>query len=298
MPRLSVLMPVFNSERLVKRAITTTLRALPRDSELVALNDGSTDHTLRVLSSIDDSRLRVMTQENMGVAAGLSRLLAETSSEYIARMDADDVCLPWRFSRQVRSMEAGADVVFSTVVALRAHRPPIPPRPQRISFAAFRFHLLLENPVAHSTMFARRDVIESIGGYRAVPAEDYDLWLRLAAEGRRLVREALPTLGYRFHGGQVTASNGWRSASWSNESVGGAFADLATVLLGTPERRITAVSIDTSLTSAQRRAVFGQFSARFTDAVSSLPASDRHPLLARLAARGRWLDGRIGEADT
>lgn len=293
MPRLSVLMPVFNAERMVRRAITTTLRALPADSELVALDDGSADATPRVLASISDSRLRVLTQKNAGVAASLTTLLAETDSQYVARMDADDVCFPWRFGQQQRAIDGGSDVTFSTVVALRNRRPPVPPRPQRISSRAFPFHLLLKNPVAHSTMFAKRSVIEDVGGYRTIPAEDYDLWLRLALAGRRLTRDRVPTIGYRFHPGQVTATDGWRRSSWTDDTLGLVYADLAQRLVGYRELRITTLSVDDSLTPSQKRADFGEFARRFHAAVAPLPAGDRRGLLAKLAERRRWLESRL-----
>src|SRR5690606_12676863 len=101
------------------------------------------------------------------------------------------------------------------------------PRPSRIAPEDFGLHLLLTNPVAHPTLMARRSALERVGGYREVPTEDYDLWLRLAAGGARLERQALPGLAYRMHPGQITASATWRRASWTDPTISAAFAELS-----------------------------------------------------------------------
>ena len=78
------------------------------------------------------------------------------------------------------------------------------------------WHLLLTNPVCHPTMLATRDIIDRVGGYRSVPAEDYDLWIRVASAGGRIRRLASWGLLYRIHPGQVTGNKAWRSDSWKN----------------------------------------------------------------------------------
>ncbi|MGO1319451.1 MAG: glycosyltransferase family 2 protein, partial [Galactobacter sp.] len=165
MPRLSVLMPAFNAQATVLPAVRSTLRALPRDAELVVLDDGSTDDTARVLSQLGDRRLRVLSRANDGVASGLNLLLQETDSDYIARMDADDLVLPGRFRRQLAAARDGADAVFTTVVTWNQHKLT-PPRPSAILPQDFGLHLLLTNPVAHSTLLARREAVDRVGGYR------------------------------------------------------------------------------------------------------------------------------------
>lgn len=106
MPRLSVLMPVYNSAATLPAAVKSTLRALPEDSELVILDDGSTDRTLALAQGFTDQRVRVLSQSNAGVAAALNALLSASDSEFIARMDADDIVLPGRFGRQLRDRKS------------------------------------------------------------------------------------------------------------------------------------------------------------------------------------------------
>lgn len=212
MPRISVLIPVRDAESTIGRAIRTTLRALPRDAEVVVWNDGSTDGTAHALSRIDDRRLRVLGSDvSLGIGATLRELVAATDSEFVARMDADDVCLPWRFAVQVGLMRrTPMDLLFSSIIAFRTGpfraRPTMP---RTIRPEAMALHLAVTNLLCHPSLIARRSAIELAGGYRDVPAEDYDLWLRASAAGLRLTRHAIPVLAYRHHGGQVSGAAGY-----------------------------------------------------------------------------------------
>ncbi|WP_277370237.1 glycosyltransferase family 2 protein [Rhodococcus rhodochrous] len=213
MPQLSVILPVRNGEKFIRRAVTSTLRALPRDANLVILNDGSTDATPDILDSLACTKIEIIESTGCGgLANALNMLLKATDSEYVARMDADDVALPWRFTHQVGV--DNADVVFSPVIHLGPK--PLNLRPTRLgelSADTVRRILLIENPIAHSTVVFRRKAISAVGGYRNVLAEDYDLWLRVAAEGMKIHRTSLPVLLYRHHSGQITSDGAWKAAS-------------------------------------------------------------------------------------
>src|SRR4051794_10401516 len=101
MPRLSVIVPAFNAAGTIASAIRSTTRALPRDAEVVVLDDGSADGTADAVRALDDARVRVISRPNRGVAVTLNDLLDATDSELVARMDADDLVLPGRFVRQL-----------------------------------------------------------------------------------------------------------------------------------------------------------------------------------------------------
>ena len=288
MPRLSVLMPVRNAERTIARAVRSTLADLPRDSELLVFDDASSDRTAQVLAEVHDDRLRIIhSAVPTGVALGLNRLLGESDSEFVGRMDADDICLRGRFAREVRAA-ASTDVVFTTVVEFtEGTRTLRPNAPRRLGSVAFPYHLLLTNPVAHPTMFARRAAIAVVEGYREVPAEDYDLWMRLALTGATLSRLAIPGLVYRAHAGQVTLSEGWRLASWRDPLVAAAFAQLSEQLLGRPFARLTTMAVDDGLDDGQFEASLKDFAAAVAAAATRLGAGDRARLLALLEARLR-----------
>lgn len=294
MPRLSVIVPAYNAAGTIASAMRSTLRALPRDSEIVVLDDGSSDGTADVIRGLDDARIRVLSRPNRGVAATLTELLDKTDSDLVARMDADDIVLPGRFGRQLRAVERGADAVFSTVVTWGSGVPGVP-RPSGIDPAAFGLHLLLTNPVAHSTFLGRRSAVTDAGGYRDLPTEDYDLWLRMAARGTRMQRLALPGLAYRVHPNQVTASADWRRASWESAELAASYSELATKLLGASAVRITSLSIDESRTGAEKIAELDRFSTLFTRAIRPHGATARRALERKLAERRSWLIQRVDD---
>src|SRR6476620_11889637 len=94
----------------LKSTAATTLRAMPPDSELLVLDDGSTDGTEAFLSGMSDKRLKVYRNEqSAGVAAASTAMLSRASGEHIARIDGDDICLPWRLAVQRRAIE-GVDI--------------------------------------------------------------------------------------------------------------------------------------------------------------------------------------------
>lgn len=298
MPRLAVLLPVHSAESTLAAALSSTLRALPRDAAVMVLDDGSQDRSAEVARSFDDARVRVVSRPNGGVASALNELLDSTDSEFVARMDADDLVLPGRFTRQLRALrETGSgaertDAVFTTVVQFGRGARPVP-RPSGIAPEDFGMHLLLTNPVAHPTLMARRDALERAGGYRELPTEDYDLWLRMALTGARLRRLPMPGLAYRMHPGQVTASATWRRASWTDPQIGEAYAALSEQLLGARFQRITTLAVDETLAPAERLTRIAEFREHFESALPGRTAAARRALQRKLSERMGWFADRL-----
>lgn len=232
MPRLTVIMPAYNAASTIAAAAKSTLRAMPRDSRLLVADDASTDRTVEVLTALHDPRLEIIRNDrNEGVSRTLNRLVELSDSEFVARMDADDICLPWRFSREIASLEQGADGVFAPVIVFG--RGGL--RPQRfgsISADIIPFLLLRTNPLVHSTFVGKRSLFMKHGGYRDVPSEDYDLWMRSVSQGSRLARIARPTLLYRKHSAQVTSRQEWRRAADASVETADSYRWLSEMLLG------------------------------------------------------------------
>ncbi len=205
MPRLSVHMTAYNAEATIARAVGSTLRALPQDSELVVHDDGSSDGTSAALDAFADRRLRCLPPVgNLGYAAARRRLTAETDSEAVAIMDADDITLPGRFRWQLPMLER-VDAVVSPVI--RFSTAPFrlrPGMPGSIRVPAMPFLLAFGCPLAHPTLVIRRSTLEAVGGYREVVAEDFDLYLRLIARGALLAQSRTYALAYRLHPAQTS----------------------------------------------------------------------------------------------
>jgi glycosyltransferase involved in cell wall biosynthesis len=234
MPELSVLMPVRDGGATVRHAITSTLRAMPGDSELVIWDDHSTDGTVEVVDRVADRRVRLIRSDRtIGVGAALRALCDRTDSRFIARMDADDVCLPWRFAAQsARVRRERCDILFSPVIRFRTSPLRVSPSaPVAIPPAALPLHLAVMCVVMHPTMFAARRAIETAGGYRDVLAEDYDLWLRAGTAGVRMGRMSVPTLAYRRHAAQVSLTGAYARRVRADASLAQSYRDFVRATL-------------------------------------------------------------------
>ena len=283
-PRLSVLMPARNAERTIGEALRSTLRDLPRDAELLVLDDASTDDTREVASSTGDRRVEVIvSDERLGVARAAELLLARANGELAARMDSDDVCLPGRFRAELAAIDEGADIVFSTFQVIGAGiRRPVPPI--RFGPDAARLALLLDCPYPHSTSLAKSSVLRDAGGYRVgAIAEDYDLWLRAATNGAAMVRLARPTVLIRKSATQVTAALGWRESLAWDPVLERSYLALAQRLWGVdtvPWFGELAFTRDGPLTH-DGRALIEPFVSRFVTSLGGLSTVERWSLARR-----------------
>lgn len=273
MTELSVLMPVRNGAATVERAIRSTLRSMPDDSELAIWDDASSDGTLKVIRSFGDRRVRVVSDggEKRGPAGALQALLAATQSRYVARMDADDVSLPWRFTAQLAAIRRQpVDILFSSVLRFRTEPFRLTPSmPLSIPPAALPLHLAVMSILCHPTMMARRGALESVGGYRPDRAEDYDLWLRASSAGLRLARAALPVLAYRRHAGQTSA---WAADTPPGRLLIEAYRDFAASVLGVETEWVPGLAVDSPALQRDRVRVESAVRAR----AAALPSLQRH----------------------
>lgn len=290
MPELSVLLPARNAAATIGQAVASTLRAMPRDAELVILDDGSEDRTSDEAIAAAErvaqaGQMRIIRHEGSGgVSHALNILLEATDSALVARMDADDQCLPWRFTRSLAALNTGDDMVFTQIIETRGnHLSPQPPI--GIAPEVFGLHLLLTNPVSHPTMLARREVLDTLGGYRHVPAEDYDLWMRAALAGARMRRLGLWGLLYRMHDTQITASTQWRQASWNNPAQAEVFAQLSEHLVGQPLDRLVTIA---SLPSAQKATELAAFNRALLPAINAPKGVAAQILRRKLRQRLAW----------
>ncbi|MFA6250672.1 MAG: glycosyltransferase [Candidatus Shapirobacteria bacterium] len=113
-PLISVLLPVYNGEAYLAQSIRSILNQTLTDFELICINDGSTDSSLKILRQFarTDKRIRILNNaQNMGMAASLNRALPLSKGKYIARMDADDISLSTRFQKQVALLESNPKLV-------------------------------------------------------------------------------------------------------------------------------------------------------------------------------------------
>jgi glycosyltransferase involved in cell wall biosynthesis len=209
MPRVSVLLPVYNNEAYLRPAVESILSQSFQDFELLVLDDGSSDRSLEILQSYLP-RLKITSRENRGFRTTLNELISMASGEYLARMDADDISEPDRLKKQVKFLDENPDHVIVGGGLLRINCNGLP-----IGYMSFPIsheeidaaNLIGHTSISHPAAMIRRSTMVSIGGYRDFPyAEDLDLWLRLAEVGK-LANLPLPVLNYRIHAGSASVKN-------------------------------------------------------------------------------------------
>ncbi|PSB07203.1 glycosyl transferase family 2 [filamentous cyanobacterium CCP1] len=204
-PTVSVVMAVYNAERYVAQAIDSILQQTFTDFELIILNDGSTDGSLRILQQYEkrDHRIRLISRENQGIPRTRNDLLKASQGEFMAVMDSDDVALPDRLSLQVNFLRQHPEVVcVGGAHDLIDHkgrfltRLHLPTDDEAIQQAVIVGHAPICNPCA----LIRREALLQVGGYdeRLGQAEDLDVWLKLGEIGK-LANLSDSVLQYRVH---------------------------------------------------------------------------------------------------
>lgn len=216
LPRLSVVMPVFNGEPWIEGCLASLASQQFENYELIIVDDGSTDASASMLQAHAerDPRIKLILQDNQGLVAALNRGLKLASAPWVARMDIDDLALPSRFSIQLALAEQRPEVVcvgsgFMAIDAasrvLATHRVPQ-------SHGELLDRLITTRTCfPHASALFRRDLVIKVGGYRPCMrrAQDTDLWLRLAEQGS-LAAVKEPLVLIRQHGQQLSAGEGAR----------------------------------------------------------------------------------------
>lgn len=213
-PRVSIVMSVFNGGALLADAIDSILGQTLTDFEFIIVNDGSADGTLAVLQSYaaKDARICIIDQANTGLTKALIRGVAAARAPLIARMDADDLSHPERLERQVALLDARPDLVaVSCGIEYVAHDlRSIAVAERRCDETSLPLLMAFSNVISgHGQMVFRKAVYDAAGGYDAAFrfAQDYDLWCRMLTHGP--IGEADGVL-YRFRVGHdsITARHG------------------------------------------------------------------------------------------
>ncbi len=183
-PLVSVIMPVYNAEAYLARAVQSVLEQHHSNVELLAVDDGSTDASGRLLDELaeGDPRIRVFHGPNRGPSAARNVGLASMRGDYVALLDADDWLVPEKLERQVASLEAQPDVdltysdyreVEEASGAVHEVKRGLPPVPMP--------ELLVYRPwFAPFVPLLRRRLADTVGGFDAtmLAAEEWDYWYR------------------------------------------------------------------------------------------------------------------------
>lgn len=207
MPKVSVVMPVFNAESYINEAIDSILSQTYSDFEFIIINDCSTDLSYNIIKSYEDKRIKIINNEkNLGVCTSLNKALRECKGEFIARMDSDDVAYCDRLEKQVNFLENNKQiVVLGTSVEFIGQKKGI----KVFDNKNLEIQSLFNNFIVHPTVMMRSEFFKSNNLYyseKFSTLEDYELWDRvLEKKGKFYILEE-PLLKYRVHKNQITQS--------------------------------------------------------------------------------------------
>lgn len=208
MPRVSVVMSVYNEEQYVGEAIDSILGQAFQDFEFVIVDDGSVDRTPAVLKGFDDPRLKVHHQANQGQSAALNQGIRVSTGSYIARMDGDDISLPGRLEREVSLLESHPEIGLVGTWCIKVDTKTGHERVQSLPEydSAIRRFMIVDNPFIHSSVMIRKDVLDRVGLYKeGLIWQDYELWVRIAGH-HRMANIPEPLVIRRKHPENITST--------------------------------------------------------------------------------------------
>jgi glycosyltransferase involved in cell wall biosynthesis len=188
-PTVSILIPTFNRAHYVGDAITSALKQTLTDTEVIVVDDGSSDRTPEIIAAFDDPRLRLVRHEiNRGIPETRNTALAAARGQYIAWLDSDDVARPTRIRKQVDFLRDNPIIAMVGSAAGKMNADGTPKKGIRmppLSPPMIAAWLLFRSAFQQSSIMGRAEILKS---YRYDPryrvCEDVDLFVRLQHDHR------------------------------------------------------------------------------------------------------------------
>jgi len=213
-PKISVMMTVYNAEKFIRDAIESILVQTFSDFELIILDDHSTDNSYAIIKEYAkrDNRILVLHNEkNLGISESRTKCVKSAKGKFIAIADADDISVPTRFEKQLNYLEGHKDYgvvggflelfdseTGKTIAYRRYHKDDI----------KLRNRIFIYSPIAQPASMIRKEVFDNIGFYNPEypPVEDLDIWFRLGTKYKFAnIQEVL--IKYRVHRNSATIKN-------------------------------------------------------------------------------------------
>ena len=216
MPKITVVMSVYNGQRFLREAIESIRQQTCRDFEFLIVDDGSTDGSRDIVRSYADARIRLIENPgNLGLTRSLNRALAVARGQYIARQDADDISEPDRLEQQIDHLDRHPHVALlgTSFTLIDPNGSIVTQVPLPVDDADLRWEMFFSCPFVHSSVMWRHALIrDQVGAYNEnfTYAQDNELWFRIAS------RFAVANLGaflvrYRDHPNSMTMTYGDRT---------------------------------------------------------------------------------------
>jgi len=181
MAAISVLMPVYNADRFLADAINSILNQTFRDFEFLIIDDCSTDNSVEIIKSYNDSRIRFYQNEtNLGISPTLNKGIELAATELIARMDSDDVSYPDRLQKQYDFILANPDGALYSCWTRVVGQDNQFIRQDDFNSLYYYYNLTFICWIYHSTIIFRKTAVQEVGMYNVPYAEDFELFWQLS----------------------------------------------------------------------------------------------------------------------
>ncbi|MEK7590054.1 MAG: glycosyltransferase [Patescibacteria group bacterium] len=191
-PIVSIIMAAYNAEKYIVEAIESVLFQTYSNWELIITDDFSNDETSKIIDEYKkkDNRIKsIRLDKNSGQAIARNKAIEKSLGKYLAILDADDIALPNRLITQVEFLESNKDIDFvgSYVELIDEKGEIIGKKKKPLTYEEIKFPLLLQTQFVMSAVILRKKVLIEIGGFDNdyLYAEDYDMWDRLLARGKK-----------------------------------------------------------------------------------------------------------------
>ena len=184
-------MGVYNSEKTLNQAIDSIIQQTFKDWIFIICDDGSIDSSLDILTEYKNrypNRFIILSNKhNRGLTYSLNKCLRFVKTEYVARMDADDISLPMRFEKQVAFLNKNKQYSFVSCAIERFDESGIWKKERVLNSSPSKSCFYMSSGFVHPTTMIRSNAIFEVGGYRDLwytrRCEDYDLWMRMYSRG-------------------------------------------------------------------------------------------------------------------
>ena len=204
-PKISVVMSVYNGEKYLKDAIESVLKQTYNDFEFIIIDDASTDSSADIIKSYNDLRIRfIQNKHNLMIPRSINNGINISRGEYIARMDADDICFKKRFEEQVKLMDANPQVGLcsSNAIIINANNDIIAGPIWVENHLPAEWEMIWSNPLVQPASMIRKNVLleNDLWYDLSHRDEDYNLWCRIILVSKA-VRMDQVLLKYRRYKG-------------------------------------------------------------------------------------------------
>jgi glycosyltransferase involved in cell wall biosynthesis len=207
MPKVSVIIPTYNREALISRALDSVLAQTFTDYEIIVVDDGSKDRTQDVLKAYE-GKIKYLYQNNGGISAARNTGIKEASGQYIAFLDSDDYWAPEKLAEQVTILDkySKVGIVYGRMPIINEKGENLGTKPNGVSGKNYQELLQVWGDLPTSSVMTRKECFNRLGFFDEdlPPMEDIDMWLRIARHYDLYEIEGKPLAYYWRHSEQIT----------------------------------------------------------------------------------------------